>query len=214
VWVERFASDQAAFLAGYVAAGVSKTGAVATYGGVRYDSVTLFMDGFALGVDYYNRANGSKVKLLGWNPAAQEGLFTGDFVDSAAGRRMAESLLDQGADVILPVAGATGIGTAAAVKERGNAYVIGVDTDWALEEEYADVVLTSVMKRVDVGVVSAVKAIVDGSFAGGPHDGTLENGGVDLAPFHHAEAAVPAKVRADLEQIRAGIIAGTIKTQP
>ena len=128
---------------------------------------------------------------------------------------MGERLLAQGADIILPVAGETGLGTAVAVAARGGAYVIGVDTDWAITyPEYAPVILTSVQKRLDVGVIAAVEAIIDGRFAGGAHVGTLENGGVGLAPFHTLTPSITPELQADLAQITAGIIAGEIPTMP
>jgi WD40 repeat protein/basic membrane lipoprotein Med (substrate-binding protein (PBP1-ABC) superfamily) len=215
VWGQSFAVDQAGFLAGYVAASVTKTGKVATFGGVNLPAVTGFMDGFALGVAYYNQKYDKQVEVLGWDAAKRVGLFTDNFTSTEDGRKMGEMLLDQGADIIMPVASFVGVGTAAVVKEHKNAYIIGVDTDWTANfPEYADVILTSVEKRVDVSVVSAVKAIVDGTFSGGEHIGTLENGGVSLAPFHNLEALVSPQIKADLEEIKADIIAGKIKTMP
>ncbi len=215
VWNQKFAIDQAGYLAGYLAAAVTMTGKVATFGGVDFPAVTDFMDGFALGVAYYNQKNGKQVELLGWDAAKHVGLFTNNFTDTESGRKMGNVLLDQGADIIMPVAGYVGVGAAAAVKEHGNAYLIGVDTDWAIGlPEYQDIILTSVEKRVDMSVVSAVKAIVDGTFSGGEHIGTLENGGVSLAPFHNLETLVSPQIKADLEEIKADIIAGKIQTKP
>jgi len=215
VWNQKFAIDQAGFLAGYVAASVTKTGKVATFGGVNFQAVTDFMDGFALGVAYYNQKSGSQVEVLGWDVAKHVGLFTDNFSDTEDGRQMGQVLMDQGADIIMPVAGWVGIGAAAAVREHGNAYIIGVDTDWAVGlPEYEEIILTSVEKHVDVSVMSAIKAIIDGTFIGGNHIGTLENGGVSLAPFHSLDALVSPKVKADLEQIKSDIIAGKIKTRP
>ena len=89
--------------------------------------------------------------MLGWDPVAQTGLFTGNFESTDDGRTMGETLMDEGADIIMPVAGPVGLGTAAAVKERGNAYIIGVDSDWYLTApDYADITLTSVMKNMDI----------------------------------------------------------------
>ncbi|MGH2591993.1 MAG: BMP family ABC transporter substrate-binding protein, partial [Anaerolineae bacterium] len=132
VWQQVYATDQGAFLAGYVAASVTKTGKVGTFGGINIPPVTDFMDGFALGVAYYNQENDANVEVLGWSTAANDGLFTGDFSDQDKGRQTAESLMDEGADIILPVAGPVGLGAAAAVQDRGNAYLIGVDTDWTV----------------------------------------------------------------------------------
>ncbi|MFZ0492274.1 MAG: BMP family ABC transporter substrate-binding protein, partial [Acidimicrobiia bacterium] len=98
-----FTTDQAAFLAGYLAAGVTKTGKVATYGGIAIPgAVTDFMDGFVWGVDYYNQQKGTSVEVLGWDVASQSGSFTGDFESLDNGRSMTQSLIDEGADVILP----------------------------------------------------------------------------------------------------------------
>ena len=80
--------------------------------------------------------------------------------------------------------------------------------------DLAGIVLTSVEKRIDVSVLRGVKAIQDGNFTGGSHLGTLENGGVDIASFHQLDSLVSPQVKADLEQIKAGIIAGSIKTLP
>lgn len=215
VWVQAHAVDQAGFLAGYLAAAVTKTAKVGTFGGVDFPPVTDFMDGFSLGVAYYNEQHRARVEVLGWDVEKRVGLFTDNFTDTSLGRQIGVRLLDQGADILLPVAGFVGVGTAAAVKERGNAYLIGVDTDWTLTApEYADIVLTSIEKRVDAGVAFAIEDLVDGSFTGGVHMGTLENGGVSLAPFHSLDVLVTPEIRAELAQIRAGIIAGRIKTKP
>jgi basic membrane protein A len=102
-----------------------------------------------------------------------------------------------------------------AVKAHGNAYLIGVDTNWAVTNpEYADIILTSVLKNYDASVVQAVTAIVDGTFNGGEHVGTLETGEVSLAPFHEFTSLISVKVKAELEQIKKDIMAGKIKTKP
>jgi WD40 repeat protein len=214
IWTQWYAVDQAAFLAGYIAASATKAGKLGTFGGINIPPVTDFMDGFVLGVAYYNQKNGAHVQVLGWDVDKREGLFIDNFMNTNDGRRMAEKLMDEGADIVMPVAGRVGLGSAAAVKEHRNAYLIGVDTDWAvLYPEYANIVLTSVEKRVDMSVVSAVKAIRDGTFYGGKHNGTLENGGVDIAPFHNLEGLITPRVKADLEQIKKDIISGKIKTK-
>ncbi len=210
-----FATDQAAFLAGYLAAGVTKTGKVGTFGGIQIPPVTVFMDGFALGVEYYNQQNGTNVEVLGWDPEAQTGLFTGNFESTDDGRAMGETLMDEGADIILPVAGPVGLGTAAAAMERGGVYIIGVDADWVLTNpEYASITLTSVLKNMDVTTKEAIKSVIDGTFEGGVTVGTLENGGVGLAPFHELESAVPDDLKTALEEVKAAIIAGEVQTSP
>jgi basic membrane protein A len=210
-----FNTQEAAFLAGYVAAGVSKTGKVGTFGGIQIPPVTVFMDGFYLGVQHYNSVKGTNVQVLGWDPAAQTGLFTGNFESTDDGRKMGESLMDEGADVIMPVAGPVGLGTAAAAMERGGVYIVGVDNDWYLTApEYKSIILTSVLKNMDITTLNAIKSAKEGTFQGGVTVGTLENGGVGLAPFHDLDSIVPADVKSELEGVKKAIIAGELKATP
>lgn len=206
-----FDTAQAAFLAGYLAAGVTTTGVVGTFGGGNQPPVTLFMDGFVDGVAHYNEAHATAVTVLGWNKQTQDGLFTGDFENVTLGKTMTEGLLDQGADVILPVAGQVGEGAAAAIAERGGA-LIWVDNDGyvTLPAEFRGVVLTSILKNTADAVVEVVRADLAGKFSTDPFIGTLENGGVGIAPFHDLESLVTAELRAELDQLTADIIAGEI----
>ena len=199
-----FATDQAAFLAGYHAAASTQTGVVGTFGGINIPPVTVFMDGFWYGVQYYNNENGTNVQVLGWNPATQDGLFTGNFDSLDDGRAFAESLMDEGADIIMPVAGPVGLGSAAAIQERGNAWLIGVDSDWTqTAPEYASIILNSVLKKMDQTVLQHIEAAVGGTSAGSLILGTLENGGVGVATsFPNMQALVN------------GIVAGDIQTAP
>ena len=213
-----FQTDEAAFLAGYVAAGVTKTGKVGTFGGLPIPTVTIFMDGFARGVAYYNEKHADKtaVEVLGWDVNDDtKGLFTNSFDDQQKGKELGISLMDEGADIIMPVAGPVGLGTAAAVKERGNAYVIGVDSDWVLTNpDYADITLTSVMKLMDATTFAVIQSVLDGTYVGGNTVGTLDNNGVALAPFHGLESVVPAELVAELETVKADLISGAIELNP
>ncbi len=209
-----FSTDQAGFLAGYVAAAATKTGKVATFGGINIPPVTIFMVGFEAGVKYYNEQNGAEVEVLGWNTAENNGVFAGNFESTDDGRRIAEEFMAEGADIIMPVAGPVGLGTAQAVLEAGNAWVIGVDTDWTVSsEQYKDVVLTSVMKNMDVAVYDSIKKVATPGFAGFNGEdylGTLENNGVGVAPV--AAGAVSDDVLKALETVKSGIMRGDIET--
>ena len=206
-----FETDEAAFLAGYLAAAVSQTGVVGTFGGLPIPTVTIFMDGFVAGVQKYNEVKGTDVQVLGWDPAEETGLFTNSFDDQQLGREMAVSLMDEGADIIMPVAGPVGLGAAAAIQERGNAYVIGVDSDWFLTSpEYGDITLTSVMKLMDATTFAVIEDVIDGTFEGGTVVGTLENEGVAIAPFHDLSGMVSDELQGELDQLRQDIIAGDI----
>jgi len=210
-----FNTDEAAFMAGYLAAGVTKTGKVATFGGIQIPTVTIFMDGFYAGVQYYNAQKGTSVEVLGWDPASQTGTFTGNFESKEDGRTLGLSFMDEGADIIMPVAGPVGEGTAAAAKERGNVWIIGVDADWFnTVPDFADIVLTSVLKNMDVTTKESIKMVIDGTFEGGVIVGTLVNGGVGLAPFHNLDSMVPAELKAELDTVKAGILDGSISVKP
>ncbi|MCU1419813.1 MAG: family transporter substrate-binding protein [Homoserinimonas sp.] len=208
-----FDTAQAAYLAGYLAAGVTKTGIVGTFGGGNQPPVTLFMDGFVDGVDKYNQTHGTSVVVLGWDKETQDGAFTGDFEDVNKGKTYAESMLDQGADVILPVAGQVGEGAAAAVLEHGNSSLIWVDNDGyeTLPEEFRPIVLTSILKNMEDAVVAIVGADIDGDFNNDAFIGTLENNGVEIAPFHDLASLVSAELQAELDQLRADIISGAVE---
>jgi basic membrane protein A len=211
-----FDTAQAAFLAGYLAAGVSQTGKVATFGGGLQPPVTLFMDGFVDGVAKYNEVHGTAVVALGWDKAAQDGVFTGDFEDVNKGLTTTQAFIDQGADVILPVAGQVGEGAArAALDSGGSVSVIWVDSDGydTLAPEFRPVLLTSVLKNTGDAVIEIVKSSIDDTFDNTAFVGTLENGGVDIAPFHDLAPKVSAELAAEIDQLRADIIAGTITVE-
>lgn len=208
-----FDTAQAAFLAGYLAAGVSKTGVVATFGGGNQPPVTLFMDGFADGVAKYNEVHGATVRLLGWDKAAQDGAFTGDFEDINKGKALTEGFIDQGADVILPVAGQVGEGAASAAVERGGVSVIWVDSDGyeTLAAQYRPVILTSVLKNTQDAMVQIVGEVLDDAFTNEPYVGTLENGGVEIAPYHELAPLVSAELDAEIDGLRQQIISGELE---
>ncbi len=206
-----FQTDQAAFMAGYAAAAMTKTGKVGTFGGIKIPTVTIFMKGFEAGVKYYNTQKSASVQVLGWSTAKDDGLFTGNFDSTDDGRKFAESLMQEGADIIMPVAGPVGLGSAAVCKETGNCLIIGVDTDWYVSApEYQSVVLTSVMKKIDVAVLSTIKDAQSGSFKGGTVTYTLKDGGVDMAPFHDFQSKIPSTLQSELDTIKAALSDGSL----
>jgi len=214
VYPMQFDTAQAAFVAGYLAAGYSKSGKVGTYGGLKIPPVTIFMDGFADGVKYYNEKKGKTVQVLGWDKAKQDGVFANTFTSSATGKSLSDTLAAQGADVIMPVAGGTGLGTtqdAAAGKFAG----IWVDTDGCTSTQYCAGLLTSVQKNISDAVRDAVLRGAKGqplTVASGTI-GTLQNNGVAIAPFHDFDSKIDAGLKAEVAQVQADIKSGTIKVQ-
>ncbi|QCU78691.1 BMP family ABC transporter substrate-binding protein [Citricoccus sp. SGAir0253] len=214
--VQRIIYDtaQAAFLAGYLAAGTTETGTVATYGGMEIPTVTIFMDGFAAGVEYYNEQKGAEVEVLGWDRDSKNGSFTGDFDNQAAGKTNTTNFINEGADIIMPVAGPVGLGTLDAVTAANaggkDVKVIWVDSDGYETTEQGEVILTSVVKYMGDAVKTVIESDLAGEFSSDPYVGTLENGGVDLAPFHDFESKVPEELKTELEDVKAGIVDGSI----
>ena len=209
-----FNTAQSSFQAGYLAASVSTTGTVGTFGGLPIPTVTIFMDGFVDGVAYYNTQKGKSVKVLGWDEATQKGSFVGGqnpFTDQAKGKSLADGFIQQGADVIFPVAGGSGLGAVGEAQATKKAVAIWVDQDGYLTApQFKDTFLSTVVKGVDASVTATVKEGVEGKFNNTPYVGTLENGGTLLAPFHDLEAKVSADTKSELEAIRKGIIDGSI----
>lgn len=204
-----FATADAAFLAGYLAAGTTQTGVIATYGGIQLPgAVTDFMDGFVWGARYYNTQNGTDVQVLGWNPEDQTGTFTGNFESLDDGRNTTQAFLDEGADIILPVAGPVGEGSLALAQEVGDVWVVGVDADWTLTfPQYADVVLTSVLKGLDVAVYDVIQSVSDGTFEGGTRVFTIADEGVGIGTI--AGSVDPALVT-QVEEVRAALVDGSL----
>ncbi|TVP68252.1 MAG: BMP family ABC transporter substrate-binding protein [Nitriliruptor sp.] len=207
-----FATEQAGFLAGYVAAAMTETGTIGTFGGINIPPVTVFMDGYLAGASYYNDEMGTDVVVEGWD--GSDGLFTGNFESQDDGRNITDTLLQAGADIIMPVAGPVGLGTATAIEDFGQGTMIWVDTDGYESTQFGELMLTSVMKNMDVAVYDAMAAVVDGTFEGGLYVGTLENDGVGIAPFHDFEDEVPQEVKDAIPGLIDGIIAGEVSVDP
>ena len=210
-----FDTAQAAFLAGYLAAGTTKTGVVGTFGGLQFPSVTIFMDGFVDGVAYHNEKKGSDVKVRGWDKVTQTGLFAGGFDDINQGKALSTGLIDDGADIILPVAGPLFQGTAQAIQDSGkDVAIIGVDSDlFETAPEFASLYLTSVLKQMTDAAEQIILDDAEGNFSATPYVGTLENKGVDIAPLHEWESKVDPAVMTEIEAIKADIISGALKVE-
>ena len=208
-----FETDEAAFLGGYAAAAYSKNGVVATWGGAKYPTVTIYMDGIADGVKYYNQQKKKNVKLLGWDVASQNGSFVGGFTDQNKAKQLTQGFLDQKADVIIPVAGSLYQGAAAAITgSKSSAVLEGVDADLYLTDpKYKSLILTSILKKVDVAAKDVVEQAAKGQFDNTTYIGDLKNGGVGLSPFHDFASKVPSGLQSELDKVKSGILDGSIK---
>ena len=215
-----FATEQAGMLAGYLAAGVSKTGKIGTYGGLPIPPVTVFMDGLFAGIKYYNKEKGTSVTLLGYDPANPKGGVLAPAANPWGspdfGNTQAQAFFQEGADIVVPVAGGTGIGSFTAAKQAQAAgkkvYAIGVDTDQYLTAPGNEsVILTSIQKIIDKAVSDAIHLAQGGQMGGSNYVGTLANGGVGIAPFHDLAPLVSSDLQKGLDTLKGKIVDGSVK---
>ncbi len=207
-----FNTAEASFLAGYLAAGMTESDTVATFGGIQIPSVAIFMDGFSDGVQKYNEDEGTQVKLLGWDKEAQNGSFSGDFDNQSQGQTLTEQFIAQGADIIMPVAGPVGLGAAAAAESKEGTKIVWVDSDGFETTQYGPLMLTSVLKQIGPAVDDTISESID-SFSNEPYVGTLENEGVGLAPYHDFEGEVPEELTTKIEEYKQQIIDGELTVE-
>ncbi|TWH04925.1 basic membrane protein A [Nocardioides sp. J9] len=202
---------QAAFLAGYAAADYTKTGVVGTYGGQPFPTVTIFMDGFKQGVEYYAKEKGKDVKLVGFQ-GGDKGTFTGGFDANEKATNTAKQIIAQNADVILPVGGPIYQGALTAIEDSGkDIALVGVDADFfETDPNTQDVVFTSILKNMKQSTFEAVVAAGQDEFDAEAYIGTLENDGVGIASFHNFEDKISDSLQAELDEVKAGIIDGSI----
>ena len=206
-----YKTDENSFLVGYLAAGMSKTKKVATYGGLQIPTVTIFMNGFANGVEFYNALNGTNVQVLGWNPSTQKGTFLGSFDDTTKALSTSIAFEQQGADFIFPVAGGMQSATAGNSLKSKKSSVIWVDAAvMDTGKQYASVTPVSALKGLKEGVLATVKEAYDGKFSNTPYVGTLKNKGVSYVITPSWSKKIPAKLQNDLRGIAADIAAGIV----
>ncbi len=217
-----YATNQDGFLGGYLAAASTKTGTVATYGGMNFPTVAIYMDGFVAGVRYYDKTMGAAVKALGWTPKpgnrakgnfAGSGTFVGNFTDQTAGKTITAGDFAAGADIVFPVAGSVGLGSVAAAKAAGPGHsIMWVDSDGCVSDAPdCTYFIGSVTKGVESSTKNAVLTAAAGTFKAGAYLGTLKNGGAALIID---AKTVPASLRAKIKSITAGIVSGKISLDP
>jgi len=196
----RFRDEEAGYLAGYLAALMEKRRAgrhvVSTIGGIPVPPVDRFIAGFRAGA----RRADPNVTLLN--------AYTNDFLDPARCRRVALGQIARGSGVVFPVAGGCGLGALDAAREH-HVWGIGVDSDQSFLGPH---ILTSAVKRWDVAVYSAIKAVVDGSYRGGTDTVlSLRDNGVALGKI---SPKVPRQVLVRVESVRRDIVAGRVRGIP
>lgn len=205
----QYREDQGGFLAGALACMMTESNVVGGVYGMNVPPVVKFHNGFENGCAYVNP------------DASTLGVYMPSFTDSAAGASTAEQFIGEGADVIFGAGGPTGSGGIRHAAEQG-IYVIGVDQD-----EYnttfgggsapgADKIISSAIKRVDLGVSEQLKGLADPSSklwaGGGLYILDAANGGITYADFHDAAGDIPDGVKERLEEIREALASDDLTT--
>lgn len=195
-----FKQEQPSFLVGYIAAHMTETNNVGFVGGIAGDIIWAFDYGFHAGVQYGAKELGKEITI--------QRQYAESFSDVAKGKAIAQQMYQQGADIVFHAAGDVGTGVIEAAKEQGK-WAIGVDRD----QNYLapDNVLTSAIKRVDIGVFNVVQELVNGNFPGGETiTYGLEHGGaVDIAPT--SDKHVPQEILDKVEELKQMIINGELE---
>jgi len=179
--------------------------AIAYVGALEIPQIRQFIEPWINGANRYNQKYGKTV--------AHFGDYAGDFFNPDLGKYIADSLISLGADVIFGVGSETGNGSLLKAKELGK-WGIGVDVDQYISfPEVSDILLSCAMKGLDNAIYAVAKSFVDKTFSGGGvYIGKLANEGVGLAPYHDYENHIPDSIKLEIENIKAGIIDGSIST--
>jgi basic membrane protein A len=200
-----FREDQSGFMAGALAGLMTESKTVGIVAGMEIPPVLKFRNGYENGVAFV------------CPDCTVIGVYIDSFIDPARGKAAAESQIAEGADVIFGAGGPTGSGGILGAAQQG-VWVIGVDQDEYLTtfkngaEAGSDKLLSSAMKRVDVAVYNATRAAYLDSFEGKTYVFDAASNGIGLAPFHEAEDAVPADVRAKLDETFMMLAKGELDT--
>jgi len=197
-----FAENEGSYLVGAAAALKSKTGKIGFVGGVQTDLIKKFEAGYEAGAKAVNPAIKIDVKYLTQPPD-----FSG-FSSVDKGKAAADGMYQGGDDIVYHAAGGSGGGVFTAAKNAGK-LAIGVDSDQALTAapDVRSVILTSMIKKVDVAVFDFIKSVKDGSFKAGNNVYDLKAGGVDFS----TTGGKLDDIKTKLDAYKAKIIAGTIK---
>ncbi|WP_137155670.1 BMP family ABC transporter substrate-binding protein [Rhizobium sp. FKL33] len=202
----QYLTSTAGYLAGYAAAKVSTTGTLGEILGMDFKTVTDFAVGFEQGA----KAAKPDVKILR--------AVANTFSDPAKGKELALAQLGQGADVIFPIAGSTGIGALQAVRDAKKLGV-GVDSDQAeifaaTDPAQADVIFTSVEKKVGQSLYMALEQTIAGKAKYGTMELLgLQDGAVGISKNAYYEKLVPADVRSEVDALEKKIVSGEIKVE-
>ena len=201
-----FQEDQPGFLAGALAALVSKSGTIGVVAGLQtVPPVVRYVEGYAKGAAYA-KAGTKVLKIYQPESGAK------DFNDPDWGKQQGQTFISQGADVIFGAGGQTGNGALLAAKDAGK-FCVGVDVDQYISyPDVASCLITSAEKHLDLAVKQAVTDLTKGTLQGGIVSFTIQNDGIGLAPYHDNASKIPADVQTKIADIQSKLKSGAITT--
>jgi basic membrane protein A and related proteins len=202
-----FAEEQAGYLAGIVAASITKSGKIAAVGGTNVPAVVAYNAGYVAGA----KSVKPDIKTLyqETDPDPTKG-----FNDPAKGKAIATTFIGQGADVIFQIAGLTGQGALEAACAKTGVWGIGVDVDQALSiPTAAKCIVTSAEKKLKDTVTTVVKSVGDGTFKAGTvsYNAASTPPAIGLAPYHDNASVITPEIQALVDKAFADMAAGTLK---
>jgi basic membrane protein A and related proteins len=201
-----FHEDEPGFLAGALAALMSKTHTIGVVAGLQtVPPVVNYVVGYTSGAKY--AVPGTKVLAI-YQPESG----AKDFNDPDWGKLQGQTFISQGADVLFGAGGQTGNGALLAAKDA-NKFCVGVDVDQFIS--YPDVdscLITSAEKHLDLAVKQAITGMVKGTNISGIQSFTIQNDGIGLAPYHNFDSQISSDIKAKMTDITAKLKAGSIQT--
>ena len=201
-----FAEEQAGYLAGIVAASISKTGTIGAVGGTNVPAVVAYNAGYVAGAQSVN----PDIKTLyqETNPDPAKG-----FNDPATGKAIAQQFIGQGADVLFQIAGLTGQGVLEAACDA-NIYGIGVDVDQVETlPNLSGCIVTSAEKKLKDTVQAVVESVASGDFQAGTvsYNAASNPPAIGLAPYHELESLITPEIQAKLDEAMAAMASGELR---
>jgi basic membrane protein A len=195
-----FAEDQVGYLAGVLAGCMTQSNVVSTVSGMEIPPVQKYVIGFQTGA----RSVNPDVETLN--------VYIPDFNDPATGKQAGQEQISSGSDIIFGVGGNTGNGGLLAASEDG-LMAIGVDVDqYFTYPEVQGSLITSAQKNMDVAAGQAVRDFAAGNLEAGIRTGTVENGGVGLAPYHDWDSQIPQECKDAVQKAYDDLKSGSVDT--
>ena len=183
------------YLAGIVAGLVTESNVIGAIGGTDIPAVQQSVDGVELGAKYVN-PDVTVIKTI-----------TGDNEDTTAALEVANAMVNQGADVLVPVLGSAGLATVAVAQEQG-ILVVGTNSD--MHEFGPDVVVSSSMAGFTDSMPAVVQEMLDGTLEAKIYDFGVADNVVKLAPFYDFEDTLPPETLERIEEVIDGIKSGDV----